>query len=104
MTGGINNPLGAKALYLGSTLYRIHGTNNAKSIGLAASSGCFRMHNSHVMHLSGLTRIGTKVVVLEALPRKLAKSFDGKPTRLAAASPKPRQKPNMAWRRAILGN
>ena len=47
MYGGIRNPLGAKSLYLGTTLYRIHGTNDAKSIGLAASSGCFRMMNEH---------------------------------------------------------
>ena len=46
MTGGVNNPLGAKAIYLGKTLYRIHGTNNPKSIGRAASSGCFRMMNA----------------------------------------------------------
>jgi len=75
MTGGINNPLGAKALYLGSTLYRIHGTNNARSIGRAASSGCFRMHNSHVTHLSRITRVGAKVIVKNALPSRLAKSF-----------------------------
>lgn len=106
MTGGIHNPLGAKALYLGSTLYRIHGTNNSKSIGLAASSGCFRMHNSHVAHLARITKIGTKVVVLKALPRKLARSFAKKPirpVRVASARRKPR-KPNLAWRRAILGN
>ena len=48
MTGGVKNPLGAKAIYLGNTLYRIHGTNDAKTIGQAASSGCFRMLNGHV--------------------------------------------------------
>ena len=68
MTGGVDNPLGARALYLGSSLYRIHGTNNARTIGHAASSGCFRMMNEHVMHLSGLTRIGTKVKVVENWP------------------------------------
>lgn len=114
MSGGINNPLGAKALYLGSTLYRIHGTNNAKSIGLAASSGCFRMHNSHVTHLARIAKVGTKVVVLNALPRRMAKAFSGKsakPTRRTAsrrasttsrASPRPRRV-NMAWRRSVLG-
>ena len=63
MTGGLRNPLGAKALYLGSTLYRIHGTSDARSIGRAASSGCFRMHNAHVVDLARRVGIGTKVVV-----------------------------------------
>jgi lipoprotein-anchoring transpeptidase ErfK/SrfK len=64
MTGGINNPLGAKALYLGNTLYRIHGTNDPKTIGLAASSGCFRMMNSHVVHLATMANVGTQVRVV----------------------------------------
>jgi lipoprotein-anchoring transpeptidase ErfK/SrfK len=64
MTGGVRNPLGAKALYLGNTLYRIHGTSDAKSIGRAASSGCFRMHNKHVVDLAGRVGVGTKVVVI----------------------------------------
>lgn len=67
MTGGIYNPLGAKAIYLGNTLYRIHGTNDAKSIGTAASSGCIRMHNGHVVHLAGLVNSGTTVHVLRSL-------------------------------------
>ncbi|MGE0764857.1 MAG: L,D-transpeptidase [Hyphomicrobiaceae bacterium] len=66
MTGGVRNPLGAKALYLGNTLYRIHGTSDARSIGRAASSGCFRMHNSHVVDLAGRVGIGTKVVVVRS--------------------------------------
>jgi len=64
MTGGLRNPLGAKALYLGNTLYRIHGTNDATTIGQAASSGCFRMMNEHVMHLARLAEIGTVVKVV----------------------------------------
>ena len=56
MTGGLRNPLGAKALYLGDTLYRIHGTNDAKSIGHASSSGCFRMLNGHVIDLAAPSR------------------------------------------------
>lgn len=72
MTGGVNNPLGAKALYLGNTLYRIHGTNDSRSIGYAASSGCFRMMNSHVMHLAGLAGVGTTVHVVDRLPRNVA--------------------------------
>ncbi len=72
MTGGLNNPLGAKALYLGNSLYRIHGTNDTKSIGYAASSGCFRMMNAHVQHLSQLAGVGTTVHVLDKLPNRLA--------------------------------
>ena len=70
MTGGIYNPLGAKAIYLGSTLYRIHGTNDANSIGTAASSGCIRMHNGHVVHLSSIVGTGTTVHVLRSLGKK----------------------------------
>ena len=72
MTGGVRNPLGAVALYLGNTEYRIHGTNDAKSIGSAQSSGCFRMINSAALHLASLTRVGTTVTVVNALPRKPA--------------------------------
>lgn len=66
VSGGVDNPLGAKALYLGNTLYRIHGTNNPRSIGRASSSGCFRMMNEHVVHLSSLARIGTTVHVVSS--------------------------------------
>jgi lipoprotein-anchoring transpeptidase ErfK/SrfK len=67
MTGGIRNPLGATALYLGDTLYRIHGTNDPKSIGRAESSGCFRMLNSAVLHLASITEVGTPVAVVSSL-------------------------------------
>jgi lipoprotein-anchoring transpeptidase ErfK/SrfK len=69
MTGGVRNPLGAMALYLGTTLYRIHGTNDVTSIGQAQSSGCFRMMNSAVMHLESVAEIGTTVTVVAALPK-----------------------------------
>lgn len=69
MTGGLRNPLGAKAIYLGNTLYRIHGTNDAKSIGSASSSGCFRMHNEHVVHLAQHVGAGTTVYVMRRLPK-----------------------------------
>lgn len=68
MTGGLNNPLGAMALYLGTTLYRIHGTNDERSLGQAQSSGCFRMLNSSVLHLASVTEVGTSVVVIDTLP------------------------------------
>ena len=64
VTGGLLNPLGAKALYLGNTIYRIHGTNNDRSIGRASSSGCFRMMNEHVTHLATLAHVGTAVRVV----------------------------------------
>ena len=63
MEGGPNNPLGARALYLGSTLYRIHGSNEPWTIGQAVSSGCIRMTNEDVMHLYDQVKVGTKVVV-----------------------------------------
>ena len=69
MTGGVRNPLGAKAIYLGNTLYRIHGTNETRSIGTASSSGCFRMHNGHVVHLAGLVDAGAAVYVMRSLPK-----------------------------------
>jgi lipoprotein-anchoring transpeptidase ErfK/SrfK len=64
MEGGPNNPLGARAMYLGSTLYRIHGSNQPQTIGQAVSSGCIRMTNDDVIHLYEQVRVGTKVVVL----------------------------------------
>ncbi|WP_295808531.1 L,D-transpeptidase [uncultured Nitratireductor sp.] len=64
MKGGPANPLGARALYLGSTLYRIHGTNAPWTIGRAVSSGCIRMRNEDVMDLYNRIPVGTKVVVI----------------------------------------
>jgi lipoprotein-anchoring transpeptidase ErfK/SrfK len=64
MAGGVENPLGARALYLGSSLYRIHGSNEPWTIGTAVSSGCIRMRNNDVIDLYGRVRIGTKVVVI----------------------------------------
>ena len=64
MVGGVDNPLGARALYLGSTLYRIHGSNEPETIGQAVSSGCFRMTNEDVTDLYERVGVGTKVIVL----------------------------------------
>jgi lipoprotein-anchoring transpeptidase ErfK/SrfK len=64
MPGGPQNPLGARALYLGSTLYRIHGSNEPWTIGHAVSSGCIRMRNEDVVDLYGRVAVGTKVVVI----------------------------------------
>ena len=63
MEGGIENPLGARAMYLGSTLYRIHGSNEPETIGQAVSSGCFRMTNDDVTDLYGRVSVGTLVIV-----------------------------------------
>jgi len=64
MEGGPNNPLGARAMYIGSTLYRIHGSNQPWTIGHAVSSGCIRMTNDDVIDLYDKVGVGTKVVVL----------------------------------------
>lgn len=64
MEGGPQNPLGARALYLGSTLYRIHGTNQPWTIGQAVSSGCIRMRNQDVVDLYERARVGAKVRVI----------------------------------------
>ena len=66
VTGGLKNPQGARALYLGNTIYRIHGTNNDRSVGRANSSGCFRLTNEHVVHLASIAKVGAKVRVLQA--------------------------------------
>jgi lipoprotein-anchoring transpeptidase ErfK/SrfK len=63
MAGGPGNPLGARALYLGTTVYRIHGTNQPQTIGQSISSGCFRLVNGDVMDLYDRIPVGTKVIV-----------------------------------------
>jgi lipoprotein-anchoring transpeptidase ErfK/SrfK len=63
MPGGLDNPLGARALYLGSTLYRIHGSNEPETIGQAVSSGCFRMLNDDVVDLYNRVSVGATVIV-----------------------------------------
>jgi lipoprotein-anchoring transpeptidase ErfK/SrfK len=66
MAGGPGNPMGARALYLGSTIYRLHGTNQPQTIGHAVSSGCFRLVNDDIIDLYERVPIGTKVVVRHA--------------------------------------
>ncbi|MDF2971869.1 MAG: hypothetical protein K0R61_2319 [Microvirga sp.] len=63
MAGGPGNPMGARALYLGSTIYRIHGTNQPETIGHAVSSGCFRLANGDVIDLFDRVPVGTKVII-----------------------------------------
>jgi lipoprotein-anchoring transpeptidase ErfK/SrfK len=66
MAGGPGNPMGARALYLGETVYRIHGTNQPQTIGSAVSSGCFRLVNPEIMDLYERIPVGTKVIVRQA--------------------------------------
>lgn len=63
MEGGPNNPLGARALYISGTLYRLHGTNNPSSIGGAVSSGCIRLTNTDIIDLYKRAKVGAKVIV-----------------------------------------
>jgi lipoprotein-anchoring transpeptidase ErfK/SrfK len=66
MAGGPGNPLGARALYLGQTVYRIHGTNQPDTIGHAVSSGCFRLVNNDVIDLYDRVPVGTRVIIKQA--------------------------------------
>ena len=66
VSGGIKNPQGARALYLGNTVYRIHGTNNDRTVGRANSSGCFRLTNENVVHLASIAKVGAKVSVMQS--------------------------------------
>src|SRR6476619_7223838 len=66
MAGGPGNPLGARAMYLGNTVYRIHGTNAPSTIGSRVSSGCIRLVNDDVIDLASRVNVGTKVVVINS--------------------------------------
>ena len=66
MAGGPGNPMGARAMYLGATVYRIHGTNQPETIGQSISSGCFRLANGDVVDLYEHVNVGTKVIVRQA--------------------------------------
>jgi lipoprotein-anchoring transpeptidase ErfK/SrfK len=63
MEGGVDNPLGARAIYIGGTMYRIHGSNEPETIGHAVSSGCIRMTNNDVIDLYNRVKVGARVVV-----------------------------------------
>jgi lipoprotein-anchoring transpeptidase ErfK/SrfK len=71
MAGGPGNPLGARALYLGQTVFRIHGTNQPETIGHAVSSGCFRLDNADVIDLYDRVQVGAKVVVKQPAGTKV---------------------------------
>jgi lipoprotein-anchoring transpeptidase ErfK/SrfK len=85
MAGGPGNPLGARAMYLSGTVYRIHGTNAPATIGKHVSSGCIRMANEDVIDLYSRTRVGTKVVVLPMGQRHVAEIEPTQPTHAALA-------------------
>jgi lipoprotein-anchoring transpeptidase ErfK/SrfK len=75
MAGGPTNPLGARAMYLNGSFYRIHGTNAPSTIGSRASAGCIRMANEDVIDLYERVKVGTKVVVLPASERRASAGF-----------------------------
>jgi lipoprotein-anchoring transpeptidase ErfK/SrfK len=87
MAGGPSNPLGARAMYIGGTQYRIHGTNNPASIGKHVSSGCIRMTNDNAIDLYNRVKVGAKVIVLPQ---------SGAPTREVKSPVQKRQAQN--WR------
>jgi lipoprotein-anchoring transpeptidase ErfK/SrfK len=87
MAGGPGNPLGARAMYLGNTVYRIHGTNAPDTIGHQVSSGCIRMLNEDVTDLYGRVNVGTKVVVLPTGSRHEPAVARTRPARSAAIVP-----------------
>jgi len=75
MAGGATNPLGARAMYLSGSFYRIHGTNAPSTIGSRATAGCIRMANEDVIDLYDRVKVGTKVVVLPVAERRAAAGF-----------------------------
>jgi lipoprotein-anchoring transpeptidase ErfK/SrfK len=75
MAGGVTNPLGARAMYLSGTFYRIHGTNAPSTIGSRATAGCIRMANEDVIDLYDRVKVGAKVVVLPAAQRHATGMF-----------------------------
>ena len=79
MAGGPGNPLGARALYLGHTVFRIHGTNQPETIGHAVSSGCFRLDNADVIDLYNRVQVGAKVLVKQSAPRFLTRAPGSNP-------------------------
>ncbi len=87
MAGGPTNPLGARAMYLGETEYRIHGTNKPDTIGKRVSSGCIRLTNEDVVDLYDRVKVGAKVIVLPATVAR--RPSQGAPSDAAFRSPDP---------------
>jgi lipoprotein-anchoring transpeptidase ErfK/SrfK len=99
MAGGPGNPMGARAMYLGSSMYRIHGTNDPSTIGKFVSSGCIRLTNEDVTDLFGRVQVGAKVVVLPKSAPVMARGGSSRSVsavqRPAAAAPVKRQAMNL---------
>jgi lipoprotein-anchoring transpeptidase ErfK/SrfK len=89
MAGGPGNPLGARAMYLGTSQYRIHGTNDPTTIGKFVSSGCIRLTNEDVVDLFNRVDVGTKVVVLPKNAPVMARGGEGRTVRPAGAHLRP---------------
>jgi lipoprotein-anchoring transpeptidase ErfK/SrfK len=101
MAGGPGNPLGARAMYLGNTVYRIHGTNAPDTIGHQVSSGCIRMLNEDVTDLYGRVNVGAKVVVLPMGSRHepaVARTLSAPTSVVPAAEPAPAPVAASSWR------
>jgi hypothetical protein len=98
MAGGPGNPLGARAMYLGSTIYRIHGTNQPSTIGKFVSSGCIGMLNEDVSDLFERAKVGTRVVVMPGSPppNTATASAAPSPGGPAAAAPGPASQAQLA--------
>jgi lipoprotein-anchoring transpeptidase ErfK/SrfK len=92
MAGGPGNPLGARAMYIGGTEYRIHGTNNPASIGKHMSSGCIRMTNDNAVDLYNRVKVGAKVIVLPQTEEAAAPAWQAKAAAAIAASRPARQR------------
>ncbi|HWM83634.1 MAG TPA: L,D-transpeptidase [Pseudolabrys sp.] len=100
-SGGPGNPLGARALYIGGTLYRIHGTNDPSTIGRQVSSGCIRLTNTDVIDLYNRAAVGAKVVVLpqtrNAQHRPAPTAAASQNERVSSYAPQPQRRSEAAW-------
>jgi lipoprotein-anchoring transpeptidase ErfK/SrfK len=102
MAGGPGNPLGARAIYLGTSQYRIHGTNDPSTIGKFVSSGCIRLTNEDVSDLFSRVDVGTKVVVLPKNVPVLARGADTRTTiSVRPVAPQPRPAVTSSGRQAL---
>ena len=97
MAGGPGNPLGARALYIGGTEYRIHGTNDPTTIGKDVSSGCIRLTNDNIMDLYKRAKIGAKVIVLPQRGMPVAQAHTPKHRQRAAAAPTQQGNARVSW-------
>jgi hypothetical protein len=95
VAGGPGNPLGARAMYIGGTEYRIHGTNDPSSIGKYMSSGCIRLTNEDVKDLFSRVKVGAKVIVLPMTPTREAATPDN--TQVASYAPAPLSPAARTW-------